>query len=441
MAQKAAQPKGTRDFLPHTMRQRSYVIETIAAIYRKHGFEPIETPALENLDTLLGKYGEEGDQLLFRILKRGAKAGTGECDLGLRYDLTVPLARFIAMHQNDLPRIFKRYQIQPVWRADRPGHGRFREFYQCDIDVVGAQAPLADVDLLLAVVEVFDALAFNRLTLRLNDRRILRGLIEVAGIDIGQETTAIVALDKLDKIGAPGVETELQQRGIPAAAAASLLATLQDLQEAPEILPRLEALFADHPAALAGVHTLAQIQAAMAHQVSTSTTLRVDPTLARGLNYYTGPIFEIQSQDLGSSLAGGGRYDGLIGTFLGRDIPACGVSLGLERILVVMEERDAFPGLRMSSDLMVALFDESTTHHALTAATALRAHGLEVDLYPQHDKMAKQFKYANERKIPWVLVIGPDEAKNDRVRLKRMHDGTHFDLSLAEVPAHIASER
>ena len=220
---KPAIPKGTRDFLPAQMRQRQRVLDTIRSIYEKHGFAPIETPAIENIETLMGKYGEEGDQLLFKILMRGAKAASGQCDLGLRYDLTVPLARFVAMHQNDIGRIFKRYQIQPVYRADRPGHGRFREFYQCDIDMIGAVAPLPEIALLNAVADVFAALSFDRICIHLNDRRILRALIDVSNIPVEQETTAITAIDKLDKIGVEGVLKELTERGIESDSAQKLL--------------------------------------------------------------------------------------------------------------------------------------------------------------------------------------------------------------------------
>lgn len=426
MAINASIPKGTRDFLPLAVLRREYVIDVIRSVYQRHGFEPLETPAIENLETLAGKYGEEGDQLIFKILKRGAKAATGECDLGLRYDLTVPLARVVAMHFNALPRIFRRYQIQPVWRADRPARGRFREFFQCDIDVVGAAAPLPDIDLLAAVFEAFDALGFTDANVRLNDRRILRGLIEVSGVPLELEVDAITAIDKLDKIGHDGVARELEARGVSAGAATALLATLTRLARAGDQAATLTALrevFASAPTALEGVDTLAAIADGLDAVGIARARLVIDPWLARGLNYYTGPIYEVTMHDLAGSLAGGGRYDGLIGMFLGRDIPAVGVSLGLERILVVMEERGMFPAWTTRCQLMVACLSSRTTHDILRFAAEARRAGLDVDLYPQKDKLGKQLDYAAHRGIPFAAIIGPDEAARGEVSVKDLTAG------------------
>ena len=420
---KPAIPKGTRDFLPAQMRQRQRVLDTIRRIYEKHGFAPIETPAIENIETLMGKYGEEGDQLLFKILMRGAKAASGQCDLGLRYDLTVPLARFVAMHQNDIGRIFKRYQIQPVYRADRPGHGRFREFYQCDIDMIGAPAPLPEISLLNAVADVFAALSFDRICIHLNDRRILRALIEVSEIPVDLETTAITAIDKLDKIGIDGVQKELTERGISAESAQKLLANIQAKDSNDETLQKLENLFQNHEEARQAISDLRVIISAT-EGFENRPQIRISPELARGLNYYTGAIFEIQAEGLASSIAGGGRYDHLIGMFSGRDIPAVGISLGFERICVIMEERGMFSDLGNDVDVVVAM----AVPEALCAATSFAAHvralGCACELYPGFDKLAKQFKYANERHARYVAVFAQDELATGTVTLKDMSSGS-----------------
>jgi len=443
MSVKASLPKGTRDFLPRSVRQRAYVIDIIKRVYEAHGFEPLETPAIENIETLTGKYGEEGDQLLFKILKRGAKAATGECDLGLRYDLTVPLSRVVAMHFNDLPRVFKRYQIQPVWRADRPAKGRFREFYQCDIDVIGATSNLVEIDLLTAVAEVFDRLGFSDTTIRINDRRILRGLIAVSGIPPELEVDAITAIDKIDKIGPDGVRKEFNNRGVDADAGEALLNTLQRLQGTnTDLLNDMRSLFAEREDAHDAVEGLQTILDGLLASDVAAERIRIDPALARGLGYYTGPIYEVNSPGLAGSLGGGGRYDNLIGMFLGRDIPACGVSLGLERILVIMDERNMFPTRTHRLDVMVANFSSTTHLQTLALATTLRRAGLSVDLYPKKDKPAKQFKYANRRNIPFVTLIGRDEGRDGIVAVKNMTSGEQVTLPPSEVaaplPKHLA---
>lgn len=431
MAANVSVPKGTRDFLPETLRRRESVIRKIREVFDAHAFEPLETPAMEKLETLSGKYGDEGDKLLFKILKRGAKAGGGECDFGLRYDLTVPLARAVAMHQNALPSVFKRYQIQPVWRADRPGHGRFREFMQCDIDIVGATGELVEIDLLSAVAEVFEGLGLTGVTLHVNDRRVLRGLIEVSGVALSDEVSAIVAIDKLDKIGEAGVAKELAERGLSSEVAERLMGNLAALAAETDVLSALDALFVDYPQGREGVESLRQIALGMAHAISGAVELRVDPSLARGLDYYTGPIFEARAADLAGSLAGGGRYDGLIGMFLGRDIPACGVSLGLERILVVMEERALFKDTQQASDVMMACFGAETLARSLQVTRALREAGLRVDVYPQATKLKKQFKYADAGRIPFVVIIGPDELASGQLQLKEMASGEQGVVDLA----------
>lgn len=419
---KAAIPKGTRDFLPEQMRQRTFVMDIIRRVYEKHGFAPIETPAIENIETLMGKYGEEGDQLLFKILMRGAKAASGQCDLGLRYDLTVPLSRFVAMHQNEIGRIFKRYQMQPVYRADRPGHGRFREFYQCDIDMIGALAPMPEIALLHAVSDVFAELKFDKLCIHLNDRRILRALIEVCGIPVELETTAITAIDKLDKIGVEGVLKELAEREIPQDNAQKLMALIEAKETNDATLLALESLFADKADALKAVQELRVIVDA-SRSFPNAPQIRVSPELARGLNYYTGAIFEIQAEGLSSSIAGGGRYDHLIGMFSGRDIPAVGISLGFERICVIMQERGMFDNMKNDIDVVVAPALAAALGTAVQFSAQVRALGFSCELYPGFDKLAKQFKYANERNAHYVAVLGEDELASGTVTLKDMVTG------------------
>ena len=406
---KAGIPKGTRDFLPRQMKQRQYVMDVIRSVYEKHGFAPIETPAIENIETLMGKYGEEGDQLLFKILMRGAKAASGACDLGLRYDLTVPLSRFVAMHQNEIGRIFKRYQMQPVYRADRPGHGRFREFYQCDSDMIGAAAPLPEIALLQAVNDVFTALHFDAITIHINDRRILRAFIDVAGIAQDDETTAITALDKPDKIGREGGPKALAQP-----------------------LDELDALFVSHDEARQAVAELRVIVETAGH-FQNPPHLRVSPELARGLNYYTGAIFEIQAEGLSSSIAGGGRYDHLIGMFSGKDIPAVGISLGFERICVIMEERGMFRDTDSGVDVVIAPFHRDALGKATELSAKIRETGLSCELYPGFDKLAKQFKYANERNARFVAVLGEDEMRANTVTVKNMNSGEQKNVSFEKI--------
>ena len=429
---KAGIPKGTRDFLPRQMKQRQYVMDVIRSVYEKHGFAPIETPAIENIETLMGKYGEEGDQLLFKIPMRAAKAASGACDLGLRYDLTVPLSRFVAMHQNEIGRIFKRYQMQPVYRADRPGHGRFREFYQCDIDMIGAAAPLPEIALLQAVNDVFTALHFDAITIHINDRRILRAFIDVAGIAHDDETTAITAIDKLDKIGREGVLKELADRGIAPQAAQKLLDIIEAKESNAQTLDELDALFVSHDEARQAVAELRVIVETAGH-FQNPPHLRVSPELARGLNYYTGAIFEIQAEGLSSSIAGGGRYDHLIGMFSGKDIPAVGISLGFERICVIMEERGMFRDTDSGVDVVIAPFHRDALGKATELSAKIRETGLSCELYPGFDKLAKQFKYANERNARFVAVLGEDEMRANTVTVKNMNSGEQKNVSFEEI--------
>jgi len=445
-----------RDFLPADVRRREYVIGIIKEVYERYGFEPLETPAVENIETLMGKYGEEGNQLIFKILKRGAHEGTGEADLALRYDLTVPLARVVAEYGEQLPKFFKRYQIQPVWRADRPARGRFREFYQCDVDIIGARPMTVEAELCAAAGEVLDKLGFSNYTIRLNHRQVLAGVLAAAGIAIERQADALVAIDKLDKIGREGVTKELATRGISEESGEMLLTFFEGLaslehaaqfvdvegREAEALnaamLGRLVEFVGDHEMGARGIEELRTITKYSA-SYGTSTSIRLDPSLARGLSYYTGAIMEISVPDLAVSLGGGGRYDNLVGMFSGKDVPACGFSLGLERILVVMTEREMFPkGLVDSpADMMVTIWNEEYIGDSLALANELRGQGLRVDLYPEADKLGKQFKYASARGVKFVAVIGEEERQSSTVALKDMTSGEQVSLPRENLAARV----
>src|SRR6267142_1266967 len=411
MSSARTQPaRGMRDFLPAVVRKREYVIGVIKQVYERYGFEPLETPAVENIETLMGKYGEEGNQLIFKILKRGEHEKTGEADLALRYDLTVPLARVVAQYQNELPKFFKRYQIQPVWRADRPARGRFREFYQCDVDVLGSRSMIVEAEICAAASDVLKKLGFHDFSIRINHRKALTGILEAAGVVVESHDAALVALDKLDKIGREGVEKEFRERGIDASAGQRLLDFFVDLApldhaaeiatgENPDqkqlslnkaVLGRMVEFVAGNETGAQGVDELRSI-VEFATAMGIANHVSVDPSLARGLSYYTGAIMEINVKDLAGSLGGGGRYDNLVGMFLGEDVPACGFSLGLERILVVMTEREMFPEALVSSpaDLMVSIWDSESIVESVALASELRAEGLKVDLYAEAGKIGK----------------------------------------------------
>lgn len=430
-----------RDFLPDDIRKREYVIGVIKEVYERYGFEPLETPAAENIETLLGKYGEEGNQLIFKILKRGVHASTGEADLALRYDLTVPLARVVAEYRDKLPKFFKRYQIQPVWRADRPARGRFREFYQCDVDVIGSRSMIVEAELIAAASEALEKLGFKDFIVRLNHRELLTGLLGCAGIALEHHDAALVALDKLDKIGREGVTKEFAERGIPETAASRLLNFFEELgslEHAADIavgddlaakqqglnsavLGRLVEFVGSNEKGAKGVD---ELQAILKYTTATGLgeRIKIDPSLARGLSYYTGAIIEINVKDLPGSLGGGGRYDNLIGMFSGQNVPACGFSLGLERIIVVMTERQMFPDSQVSSpaDVMVTIWNEESSAESAKLATELRDAGIRVELYPEADKLGKQFKYAAERRIPFVAIVGEDERTRGEISIKDM---------------------
>jgi len=450
--------RGMRDFLPDDVRKREYVIGMIKEVYERYGFEPLETPAAENIETLMGKYGEEGNQLIFKILKRGVHEGSGEVDLALRYDLTVPLARVVAEYRDKLPKFFKRYQIQPVWRADRPARGRFREFYQCDVDVLGSRSMVVEAEICAAAAEVLKRLGFNDFCIRLNHRKVLTGILGVAGVGLEQHDGALVALDKLDKIGRKGVEEELASRNVTPVASQRLLdffSELTALEHAAEIaagedttrkqdalnkavLGRIVEFVSDNVMGSQGVSELQSILE-FAHAAGISRQIRVDPSLARGLSYYTGAIMEISVKDLAGSLGGGGRYDNLVGMFAGQDIPACGFSLGLERILVVMGEREMFPSniSGAAADVMVAIWSDESIGESIQLAQELRGQGLRVDLYPEADKLGKQFKYASIRGLPFVAVIGDEERARGEVAIKDLRTGVQRSVKREAVSAAV----
>ncbi len=421
-----------RDFLPSDVRKRNYVIGIIKSVYESYGFEPLETPAVENIETLMGKYGDEGNQLIFKILKRGEKlrqeTGDGRqdlkesdlSDLALRYDLTVPLARVVANSKNNLPKFFKRYQIQPVWRADRPARGRFREFYQCDVDAVGSSSMVVEAELIAAVSEILRRLGFDDFTIRINHREILRDILDTAGIPAEKHTDALVAIDKLDKIGSDGVAKELSDRDIPESASDMILELFEQTRRITESGKDVNRTIVSNLLNIVSPEVLADIGKIV--QYAGDATITIDPSLARGLSYYTGAIMEVNVPDLGGSLAGGGRYDGLIGMFGKEQIPACGFSLGLERILVVMDERNMFPAevAATSADVMVTIWNEETVGESLKLASELRQQGLRVVVYPEADKLGKQMKYADTINVPWVCVLGDSEIAEKKVTLKNM---------------------
>jgi histidyl-tRNA synthetase len=428
-----------RDFLPEDVRRRQYVIGVIADVYQKYAFEPLETPAVENLETLQGKYGEEGDRLIFKILKRGEGAETGQADLALRYDVTVPLARVVAEYRAKLPKFFKRYQIQPVWRADRPQKGRFREFFQCDVDAIGSTSMTVEAEILSAAADVLLKLGFKDFQIVVNHRKLLNAVLTHAGVPADLHGAALVIMDKADKIGIDGVRKELAEKGLAESVATMLLDQLAGTPPSnlAEWMNRQSTALNDE--GKAGIEDLRQIFA-LCQSTSAGPHLALDRSLARGLSYYTGPIFEIRVPDLAGSLGGGGRYDNLIGMFSGEQIPATGISLGLERILVVMAERNMFPASVVSTpaDVMVVQWFANRTNLYLTFATELREAGLRVELYPESPiedgkKVGdKQFKYASARGIPFVAVIGADELANDTVTVKNMKTGEQKSVPRAE---------
>jgi histidyl-tRNA synthetase len=439
-------PSGMRDFLPADIARRNYVVGIVREIYERYGFVPLETPSIENLEILLGKYGED-EKLIYRLLHRGetlqraieahpSDLGADHLsDLALRYDLTVPLARVVAQY-GDLPRYFKRYQIQPVWRADRPGKGRFREFYQCDVDITGTKSLLAEAEVCGAACEVLERLGFSDYVLQINHRQLLRALIRTAGIDAALESTALVAVDKLDKIGREGVAAELGQRGIGEASAARLLDLIGRLDDGDDVVELLRAQM-DDEAGVAALDELVELTSLL-EGTPAGSRARIVPKLARGLGYYTGAIFEIAVPDLGSSIAGGGRYDELVGMFGKQAIPAVGLSLGLERILVVMAEREMYPALRSGPEVLLC-WRGVEPHAVLQTAHVLRAQGLRVEVFPEPTKLGKQVQYADSPGVAarFAGIVGESELDKGEITLKHLASGDQATLPLDQASAHV----
>jgi histidyl-tRNA synthetase len=459
-----------RDYLPSDVRKRDYVIGIIKQVYESYGYEPLETPAVENIETLMGKYGEEGNQLIFKILKRGEKlteefakftefselknpgnpmnsanspnSANSLTDLALRYDLTVPLARVVADRRNDLPKFFKRYQIQPVWRADRPARGRFREFYQCDVDSIGSASAVVEVELISAVSTILKRLGFDDFKIRINHREILTDILDTAGVSTDKHTDALIAIDKLDKIGSEGVRKELATRGIADSAAQMLTDIFDQTQKIIVEGKDVNRTIVSNLINIVSNEVLGEMGQIL--RLTGDAPVEIDPSLARGLSYYTGVIMEINVPDLAGSLGGGGRYDGLIGMFGKEQIPACGFSLGLERILVVMDERGMFPteiAESMPADVMVTLWSDETAAESLKLASELRSQGLRVTVYPEPDKFGKQMKYADAIRVPFVCILGPDEAERGVTKLKNMRTGEETTDTPASIAAAIAKAR
>lgn len=443
---------GMRDFLPKIVQRRNRIFDVIRDVYESYGFEPLDTPSLERLTTLMGKYGEEGDQLIFKVMQRGRKlekalakdepADMDLADMGLRYDLTVPLARVVAEYQNELPRYFKRYQIAPVWRADRPQKGRFREFYQCDVDVIGSEAMTVEAEVTAALAEVLLRLGFTDFRIHVNHRKLLTAMMESAGVAPELRSEALVAIDKLDKVGRDGVIEELDERGITQDSIDALMPLLDQAAEPTspgdfDNEQTLSALTDELGGLESGEQALAELGRILKFASSgpAADHLYVDPYLARGLSYYTGPIFEIRSDEFRGSLGGGGRYDELIGMFTKRSLPACGFSLGVERILVLMEERGMFDEEPPPVDVLVTLWNDDFTPNSFRLANELREAGLRVDLYPDNDRYGKQFGYADERNIPFVAILAPDELEAGVVGLKDMKSGDQEEVARDDVAA------
>lgn len=431
MAQKPSIPKGTRDFGQLEMARRNYIFDTIKGVFSLYGFQQIETPAIENLSTLMGKYGEEGDKLLFRIQNSGEKAALAP-EKGLRYDLTVPFARYVVQHREELSFPFKRFQIQPVWRADRPQKGRYREFYQCDVDVIGSDSLIGELELIQIVEEVYRRLGIN-VCLHINNRKILAGIAEVIGapemiVDI------TVAIDKLDKIGIDAVNAELKERGLNDEQIAALQPILSLSGTTAEKLAALKTILANSEIGLKGVEEM-EIVFDELENVGCTLNIELDLCLARGLNYYTGAIFEVKALDAQiGSITGGGRYDNLTGIFGLPGVSGVGISFGADRIYDVLNELNLFPKeLQSSTQVLFAAFGQDELHYALRWAKELRAKGIAVEVYPEPTKMKKQMGYADDKKIPYVAIVGGNEMETNTVMLKNMATGEQKQVTLDEL--------
>ena len=426
MAQKPNIPKGTRDFGPIEMARRNYIFSTIRSVFAQYGFQQIETPAMELMTTLMGKYGEEGDKLLFRIQNSGEKASEAP-EKGLRYDLTVPFARYIVQHREEISFPFKRFQIQPVWRADRPQKGRYREFYQCDVDVIGTNSLVSELELIQIVEEVYRRLGI-RVCLHINNRKILAGIAEVIGAP-DKITDITVAIDKLDKIGLEKVNDELRERGLSEEAIDKLQPILALEGNNAEKLETIARILADNEVGTKGVEEMRTILDLAKDQ---TLPIELDLTLARGLNYYTGAIFEVKALDVQiGSITGGGRYDNLTGIFGLPDVSGVGISFGADRIYDVLAELELYPESMLNgTQILFAAFGDAELRYALGWAKALRAQGVRVEVYPEAAKMKKQMGYADAKHIPYVAIVGGNEMEANTVMLKEMNSGEQKQVTL-----------
>ncbi|WP_375446704.1 histidine--tRNA ligase [uncultured Fibrella sp.] len=447
--------KGTRDFGPEQMSKRLFIFDTIRQTFRRFGFQPLETPSMENLSTLTGKYGDEGDQLLFKILNSGDfAAGITETDLaqdskkltprlaekGLRYDLTVPFARYVVMNRHALPMPFKRYQMQPVWRADRPQKGRYREFYQCDADVVGTDSLLCEAEIVLMVHEVFRNLGIQDFTLKVNNRKILAGIAEAIGRP-GDESMLAVAIDKLDKIGQEKVIDELRERGFTDEHITALgpLFTINGTPS--DVLSSLRTWLVESTLAQQGIAELEEMLQLANGLGLTDARVEIDVTLARGLSYYTGAIFEVKANGVSiGSVSGGGRYDNLTGTFGMPGLSGVGISFGVDRIYDVMDELNLFPASAgQGTQVLLACFDTDGRNLALPLLSQLRAANVPAELYPDLSKVKKQLDYANQKQIPYVVLIGSDEVQSGLLSMKNMVTGEQQKLTAAQIVERLSA--
>ena len=448
MSQKPSIPKGTRDFTPQEMANRNYIFNTIKDVFRLYGFQQIETPAMENLSTLMGKYGEEGDKLLFKILNSGdfaaqltddellgrnaVKLTNRISEKGLRYDLTVPFARFVVQNRDKISFPFKRYQIQPVWRADRPQKGRYREFYQCDVDVVGSDSLLNELELIQIVDEVYRRLKIN-VVIKINNRKILSGIAEIIG-EAEKITDITVAIDKMDKIGLEKVNEEIASKGISAEAIEKLQPILKLSGSNAEKLEQLKTVLAASEVGLKGVAELETIFG-LCEAMKVETKIELDLTLARGLNYYTGAIFEVKALDVQiGSITGGGRYDNLTGVFGMEGVSGVGISFGADRIYDVLNQLNLYPETSQEQTrVLFVSFGDSELRYCLSWANALRQQGVNTEIYPEPAKMKKQMSYADNKNIPFVAIVGETEMQENKVMLKNMKTGEQKLVNLAEL--------
>ncbi len=448
MVQKPSIPKGTRDFSPDQLIRRNYIFDTIRVIFQKYGYEPIETPAMENLSTLMGKYGEEGDRLLFKILNSGdflknastellsdknsVKLTTEIAEKGLRYDLTVPFARFVVQNRNDITFPFKRYQIQPVWRADKPQKGRYREFYQCDVDVIGSDSLINEVELIQIIDEVFTKLGINAV-IKVNNRKILSGIAEIIG-EADKIVDITVAIDKLEKIGLEKVNQELSTKGLSKKAIEKLQPILNLKGLLKEIFPELQQILKDSKIGMEGIKELMAVLLNL-KDLNLNNKWTFDLTLARGLNYYTGAIIEVAAKDISfGSICGGGRYDDLTGIFGLPNVSGVGISFGADRVYDVMNKLDLFPQDKAStSKLMLVNFGQEEEKYCLKLIKEIRDAGISAELYPDQAKMKKQMKYADKKSISFVLLIGDEEMKSGSYTLKNMDTGDQQKVNLNDI--------